>query len=346
MCSALYLSCMTVVAHARKIKTAVGFANVIAHNVREGIYDRKMRLVADDFPDWISNRDRAKENILDQITPDEAHGRRNKVIKDAEIANEKAGLDWRKPQKNSAAAVEFVLSASPEFFKTASQKDVVKYFDDLKKWVERRYGAKNLVHFAVHYDEETPHAHAITIPIMQTEEGLKYSSGSFLGGRRGLTDMQTSVWKEVGEKYGLERGIEGSTARHTDQKEWIAEQRRQIQKEKEMVKAREDAVRKKEKEVAQREAILKTGEKTQEEMSRRIFDSTSKNNEKFDEIKRLLSKETPELRSVVGQIADNNKRIPAEKRDEYVKELARVGVSFLPPKEKKKSLDNENDKGR
>lgn len=57
----------------------------------------------------------------------------------------------------------------------------------------------------------------MVIPI--TPEG-GFSAKHFVGGRHTLSRMQTDFAKTVGEKHGLERGIEGSTAEHTTIKQY------------------------------------------------------------------------------------------------------------------------------
>jgi len=59
-------------------------------------------------------------------------------------------------------------------------------------------------------------------PLKKTDKGIKYSSSDFLGGKNGLQELQTEIYNAVGIKYGLNRGVEGSKARHTDQAEYVA----------------------------------------------------------------------------------------------------------------------------
>jgi len=60
-----------------------------------------------------------------------------------------------------------------------------------------------------------------------------------LGGVKGLRDFQTEIAERVGKDRGLERGVEGSTARHTDQKEWLAQRVKEIEKKEKALEKRE-----------------------------------------------------------------------------------------------------------
>jgi hypothetical protein len=139
---------------------------------------------------------------------------------------EKAELK-RKPQKNAAAGIEFVVTASPGSLTKAS--DWQRYFEDTKKWLSSRYGVENVIQATTHFDEKTPHMHILMVPIIADREngGNRYSSSDFLGGREGLRSLQTDLADEIGKKYGLERGSEGSLARHTDQHTYPSQARKE-----------------------------------------------------------------------------------------------------------------------
>lgn len=224
----------TIVAHCRKVKTGVGLANVAAHNSRLGVY-MDNGAVATEIPPWVTRLDRAHLNKGNQLTDTEILGIRARRLRDAEKTNRDEGKGWRKPQANAAAAVEIVISASPGWFegkaKGANESAQKAFFDDAREYLAKRYGAANVLHWATHYDEKTPHMHMLLVPIVATEKGYKYSSGEFLGGRQGLQALQSDIAAKVGAKWGLERGQEGSKARHTDQYD-LAKQN--IQKAKEL----------------------------------------------------------------------------------------------------------------
>jgi len=212
---------MTIVAHCRKVKTAVGLRNVAVHNSREAVYDKDGRLL-DDKPDWIKDTKKARFNDYDGIG-DNILKRRNDRIKSAKLA--------RKPQKNASSGIEFNISASPEWFeKNRKIEDQLKFFNDALLFLGDKYGMKNVLGYGIHFDEKTPHMHVLMVPIIENENGNKYSSSEFLGGKGGLKRLQTEIYEAIGKDRGLERGVEGSSARHTDQKQWLAAQHRELER--------------------------------------------------------------------------------------------------------------------
>jgi hypothetical protein len=203
-----------VVAHFRKVKDTKGLSNVANHNSRGFILDETGGF-KEEPPAWMTNPT--------QITFNEGHqGQRGESIQRTRAGEiERANLT-RKPQKNAAAAVEAVFSASPDSFKTPEEWK--EFFSACRKWTEKKFGPDNVLQWNSHFDEKTPHMHVLLLPVIRDpERGNRYSSSEFLGGREGLRDIQTEIFKEVGEPRGLERGIEGSTARHTDQVGWKRE---------------------------------------------------------------------------------------------------------------------------
>ena len=174
------------------------------HNLRSDIYDQNKQLKPDP-PAWITNPDNVHLNEHHSL------GDREKII---EAANLK-----RKPQKNAAAAVEAMFSASAGKLQSAAEwKD---YFKDCRQWLGDKFGKENILRWDEHFDEKTPHMHVIMIPIIRDKKREnKYSSSEFLGGREGLRQIQSNLADTIGKKYGLERGREGSRARHTNQYEW------------------------------------------------------------------------------------------------------------------------------
>lgn len=202
-----------IVAHARKVGTAVGLANVGAHNCRETVYGRDGEPLGD-LPEWISRPERAGLNEGDRCGGAAILKRRGERIRSANLT--------RKPQRNAAAAIEVTVSASPDWFGTHKIPEWKSYFSDARKMLENRYGKDNVLHWAVHYDETTPHMHVLLAPIVQGKNGPRYSSSEFLGGRKGLRGLQDELANTVGASRGLERGQRGSEARHTDQYQWAA----------------------------------------------------------------------------------------------------------------------------
>ena len=67
---------------------------------------------------------------------------------------------------------------------------------------------------------KTPHMYAYVVP--RDPESGRLNAKRWLGGARALRDMQTEFVQDVGQQHGLERGIEGSKAKHTTIKQHYA----------------------------------------------------------------------------------------------------------------------------
>ena len=132
----------------------------------------------------------------------------------------------RRVRKDAVRLVEGIVTASPEFFEGASAEEVRGFFEDALGFCREEFGESNLVHFTVHMDEETPHAHFGFVPL---KDG-KLSWKGFFPDKAALGAMQDRFYGRVGALYGLSRGekrIEGEPARrHKSVAEYKAESRR------------------------------------------------------------------------------------------------------------------------
>lgn len=123
-----------------------------------------------------------------------------------------------KVRKNAVLCVEYLITGSPEWDGWGTDKEKT-YFDRALEFLKKRHGAENVVATSVHRDETTPHLVAYVVPI---DERGKLNARAFLGGRGKLSAMQT-FFADCVKDLGLERGLEGSKARHTTIKDFYAE---------------------------------------------------------------------------------------------------------------------------
>lgn len=161
------------------------------------------------FPDGVTNRTEAIQHRL-----------------------ETAGLQ-RKIGKNQVRAVRIMLSGSRDDMKRIEQAGKLDdWCRDNLYWLKKTYGAENIVSAVVHLDETTPHIHATMIPIVtgerrkaKTEQVVgkkKYRKKSTNTARLCADDVMSRVrlkeyqntYAEQMAKYGLQRGIDGSEAKH------------------------------------------------------------------------------------------------------------------------------------
>lgn len=183
--------------HARRISTEVGLLNVAKHNSREDIYNEDLAFKnSENPPSWLKNTLSDAEKRL------QSNGKKASDV--LSLRKEKMQNLARKPQKNASAAIEFVVSASPEW-----QGDWKEYFEKSREFLVRKYG-DNIISCAVHADETTPHMHVIFVPIIEKDGKRRYSSSNFLGKRDDLKKLHSEFYEEVGKFFELERGEENA----------------------------------------------------------------------------------------------------------------------------------------
>lgn len=117
-------------------------------------------------------------------------------------------------RKNGVRVVEYLITMSPDWEGLGTDAET-EFFDNAKRWLKEKHGSENVVGLSIHRDETTPHLVAYIVPI---DPAGKLNARHFLGGRQKLSEMQTDFANQV-HHLGLERGIEGSRAKHTKMKE-------------------------------------------------------------------------------------------------------------------------------
>ncbi len=120
-----------------------------------------------------------------------------------------------KPRSNAVLAIEFLLTASPEWFEGKSQADVKAWARANAAWLRETFGKDNVVHLVLHQDETTPHLVAYVVP----EHNGRLNARAITGTGELLSDMHTSYAAAM-QPFGLQRGIEGSNATHQTVKQW------------------------------------------------------------------------------------------------------------------------------
>lgn len=138
--------------------------------------------------------------------------------------------------------IQYLVTASPEAADDPAFS-FDKYLNDGLEALKQKHGAGNVIFSAVHRDETTPHMTVYVVPIVDepikkvkrsvftgekdkdgkaireirefdSKPKRKLSAAHFLDGSAKLSAMQTWFHDVVGAKYGLERGVLGSKARH------------------------------------------------------------------------------------------------------------------------------------
>ena len=139
---------------------------------------------------------------------------------------EHAGLT-RKIGTNQVRVIRVMLTGTQEDMKRIAQEGRLKaWCADNLEWLRRTFGAENVVSAVLHMDEATPHIHAAVVPIVTGERRKirkkktdepnkrKYRTKSAARPRLCADDVMSRA------KDGLQRGIDGSKARHVTTQEF------------------------------------------------------------------------------------------------------------------------------
>ena len=122
------------------------------------------------------------------------------------------------PRKDAVVMNSFVVGSDKTFFDGLAKVEQYNFFSDCYKFFAERYGKENIISAVVHLDETTPHMHLNLMPI--TPDGRLCSKQLF--DKPQLQQLQTNFYEEVGKKYGLQRGKEGSQRKHLSTAEFKA----------------------------------------------------------------------------------------------------------------------------
>ena len=160
--------------------------------------------------------------------PDGVHGRDEAITHRLNTAGIR-----RKITHDQVRVVRVVLSGTHEDMMNIQEKGKLdEWCNDSIQWLQATFGKDNVVAAHLHMDEKTPHIHAAVVPIV-TGERRKAKKEQADGKRKyrkktnsvrlcadDLFNRQTLVayhdnYARVMAKYGLQRGVRGSEARHT-----------------------------------------------------------------------------------------------------------------------------------
>lgn len=116
----------------------------------------------------------------------------------------------RAVRKDAVVVCNFIVTSDNETMNALGADRQREFFEDSVKWFSDRYGADRVLNATVHMDETTPHLHIGVMPI--TQDGRLSAKAIFT--KTEMKAIQTEFARDVGEKYGLERGVEGSERTH------------------------------------------------------------------------------------------------------------------------------------
>ena len=99
-----------------------------------------------------------------------------------------------KHRKDAVRCVEYVFTASPEWFDQAAPGQQDDFMARSLEWLGEKYGQDNIIAAVVHKDEAIPHLSAFVVP--KTEDG-RLSAKEFIGNREQMRQDQTTFAEKV-----------------------------------------------------------------------------------------------------------------------------------------------------
>ena len=179
-----------------------------------------------------ANADQSREYLNEQLVdyPEGVEDRTAAIQHRIEMA----GIT-RKIAANQVRTLRVMLSGTHEDMKRIEAAGQLnEWCADSLDWLRETFGAENVVSVDLHRDEKTPHIHATVVPIVTGERRTKPTNkptdpnkktyrkkpantvrlcADDVMTRKNLERFQ-DTYAERMAKYGLERGIRGSEARH------------------------------------------------------------------------------------------------------------------------------------
>ncbi len=177
------------------------------------------------------NADKERTHLNEQLVeyPDGVENRTQAITHRIETA----GIT-RKIGTNQVRALRVMLSGSQEDMqRIVATGRLDEWCADSLQWLRETFGAENIVSADLHRDEQTPHIHATVVPIVSGERRKRaakpagpnkkqYRKKPANAVRLCADDVMTrdnlerfqDTYAEAMNKYGLQRGIRGSEARH------------------------------------------------------------------------------------------------------------------------------------
>ena len=119
----------------------------------------------------------------------------------------------RKVKDDAIRMATFVIGAKGDYFKDMTPATERAFFTDCVDFIARQMGKENIISAIVHKDETSPHIHINVVPITPDN---RLCAKYYFNGK--MSEWQTKVYEEVGKKWNLSRGKEGSNAKHVDPK--------------------------------------------------------------------------------------------------------------------------------
>lgn len=299
----------------------------------------------------------------------------------------------RKIRKGQICCIEIRMSASVEgMAEIIEQGRLMEWCRESIKWAQKEHGKENIVSAVLHMDEETPHLHVSLVPVVSGEskkqrttkkraakdkekaeknceevpkKKRRYKKKATVETLRLCADDVMTQWdlKRRQTEYalamapfGLERGEEGSPAKHKDLAQYYKEQyelqRGRLDELLKELAGQEDLVKEKNREILKKDSQIREQEK---ELTETRSELTEKKNEivrqqqQLDRLLPLIENAQDRLDTYTEageyaegriesadrllQAADSREKEVAKVEKEALERINNASISFLAKKE-------------
>lgn len=220
--------------------------------------------------------------------------------------------------------------------------EIEQWAKDVYDWCAKRYGQENIIGFQVHLDESSPHIHALIVPVGQRAKSgrecvmwsAKFGKSRYEYGHI-LREMHTSLYEEVGSKYGLERGdsIEGRNVNHLSKRDYIRKLAKDAKQAEKAVKGLQSMIRHLESKILSYNQQLEMAE--QELASGKI--TLDRYESQKTDIQKLIAEYQNKLEDKAGKLHAKEQELEqltkdAAKARSVVQPFRNHKVDFTPPR--------------
>lgn len=169
----------------------------------------------------LANRLRHATRELPPDNADPALAGSNELLLGSKTADGVLGVfreKWpEKRRKDAVLCVEYLMSASREWWLSATKQQQSDFVKKSHEWLANKYGSENVLFSTLHRDEATPHLSVFVVPL---KDG-KLQAKNFIGNRSTMSQDQTTYADKL-RPLGIQRGVERSTAEHVRPSEFYA----------------------------------------------------------------------------------------------------------------------------
>lgn len=298
----------------------------------------------------------------------------------------------RKIRKGQVCCIEIRMSASVEgMAEIIEQGRLMEWCRESIKWAQKEHGKENIVSAVLHMDEETPHLHVSLVPVVSGEskkqrttkkraakdkekaekngekapKKRRYKKKATVETLRLCADDVMTPWdlKRRQTEYaiamapfGLERGEEGSPAKHKDLAQYYKEQyelqRGRLDELLKELAGQEDLVKEKNMEILKRDSQIREQEKELTDVRSELAEKKNeivRQQQQLDKLLPLIEKAQDKLDTYTEageyaegriesadrllQAADSREKEVAKVEKEALERINNASISFLAKKE-------------